>query len=47
MALRTLIVAGLAASLAQAQNASNSTGFDPLQYVDQLIGASNGGRNDG
>ncbi|TVY59115.1 putative secreted glycosidase [Lachnellula cervina] len=26
-----------------AQNANNSTAYDPLQYVDQLIGSSNGG----
>lgn len=26
-----------------AQNATNSTAYDPLQYVDQLIGSSNGG----
>jgi hypothetical protein len=43
MALKPLLVLTLATGLVQAQTGSNASSYDPLQYVDQLIGASNGG----
>ena len=38
-----LLCAFLVSRLVVAQNSTNST-YDPLQYVDQLIGSSNGGK---
>lgn len=43
MALKSILLLTLATGLVQAQAGGNSSTYDPLQYVDQLIGANNGG----
>jgi len=42
---RSVLLLATSLSYAVAQNATNSDAkYDPLQYVDQLIGSSNGGQ---